>query len=171
MKLPVRRKKTILVIIATLCVAALAYAYFVFSQQDTPQPTDSSQQNKDSQETPNTQPPTEEEVKTGEQEKNNAVQEDNPTSVALTITALNSDESFFRVRTLINNVVTGNCRLSMTKGDKTVTRTAAVQSMATSSTCAGFDIPRSELSTGTWSLSIEATTSRGAAKTSREVSL
>jgi hypothetical protein len=44
--------------------------------------------------------------------------------------------------------------LTLSKNGQTVTKTAAVQALASESTCQGFDIPTSELSPGTWSLTL-----------------
>lgn len=59
------------------------------------------------------------------------------------------------IRTTINQLLTsGTCTLTLTNGSKTVTRSANIAQNPSSSTCQGFDVPTSELGSGTWSISI-----------------
>lgn len=77
-------------------------------------------------------------------------------NVQLTITVANQNGSTLQVRILIGTVEnTGQCTLILTKsGQQTITKTAGIQALASTSTCQGFDIPTSELSVGTWQLSV-----------------
>lgn len=76
-------------------------------------------------------------------------------TVNLSITAANQNESVYQIRTLIGNITSeGGCTLTLTKGSQVVTKTSGVQSLPSGSTCQGFNIPLSELSPGTWQLSI-----------------
>jgi hypothetical protein len=81
--------------------------------------------------------------------------------VQVTITSANQNESTLQIRALIGAVEdTGVCTLTLTSTGKTpVTKTANVQALASTSTCQGFDMPVSELSTGTWHLHIEYSSS------------
>jgi len=78
-------------------------------------------------------------------------------NVQLTITAANQNGSILQIRALIGAVEnTGVCTLTLTStGKTTVTKTADTQALASTSTCQGFDIPVSELSTGTWNILIQ----------------
>ena len=59
------------------------------------------------------------------------------------------------IRTTINQLLTsGTCTLTLTNGSKTVTRSTNIAQNPSSSTCQGFDVPTSELGSGTWSISI-----------------
>lgn len=81
---------------------------------------------------------------------------DTSSSVNVTITAANQNGSNLQIRTLIEDVTaTGKCTLTLAKGNSIVTRTAGVQALASASTCAGFDIPVSELSIGEWIVTID----------------
>lgn len=51
----------------------------------------------------------------------------------------------------------GTCTLTLTKGAQTVTKTATVQALPQSSTCEGFNIPTSQLGTGTWNIELSVT--------------
>lgn len=73
-------------------------------------------------------------------------------NIQVTITAANQNGSTLQIRALISAVEdTGTCTLTLTQPGKTaVTKTASTQALASASTCKGFDVPTSELSTGTW---------------------
>lgn len=77
-------------------------------------------------------------------------------SVSMTITTANQNGSTFQARVLIGAVInSGICTATFSKtGQTTVIKTAGVQPFANSSTCQGFDIPVSELSSGIWNLTI-----------------
>ena len=49
---------------------------------------------------------------------------------------------------------TGICNLTLTSGSNTITKTANIVAVASTSTCEGFDVPVSELSSGAWQISI-----------------
>ncbi|MBH2007641.1 hypothetical protein I8H83_03495 [Candidatus Saccharibacteria bacterium] len=62
------------------------------------------------------------------------------------------------IRTTINQTLSsGACQLTLTNGSKTITRSSQIAQNPSSSTCEGFDIPTSELSGGTWSITIKIT--------------
>ena len=77
-------------------------------------------------------------------------------SVTVSITAANQNSGVLQIRSLIETVdSTGTCTLTLTKsGLPTVTKTAGVQALASSSTCQGFNVPVSELAKGTWNLNL-----------------
>lgn len=76
-------------------------------------------------------------------------------TVEVLITAANQNSGVLQVRALISTVVnTGNCTLTLTKSGQTVTKTADTQALSSTSTCKGFDIPVSELSSGSWQLNL-----------------
>lgn len=62
------------------------------------------------------------------------------------------------IRTTINQTITsGSCHLTLTKDGKSVSRHSGLIQNPSSSSCEGFDIPVSELSTGDWNVSIKVT--------------
>lgn len=77
-------------------------------------------------------------------------------TVQLSVTSKNQTPSVYQIRSLISAVTdTGTCTLTLTKtSETTVTMTAGIQAQATTSTCKGFDVPLSQLSTGTWQLTL-----------------
>lgn len=59
------------------------------------------------------------------------------------------------IRTTINQLLgSGDCELVLSNGSKTITRTGQIVQNPSSSSCSGFDIPVSELGSGTWSIRI-----------------
>jgi len=77
-------------------------------------------------------------------------------SVSVSITAANQNGSILQIRALIGAVENnGTCTLTLSQaGQQTITKTAATQALASTSTCQGFDVPTSELSTGVWHITI-----------------
>lgn len=60
------------------------------------------------------------------------------------------------IRTTIDQMISsGTCSLTLSNGQKTVTRASDIMLNPSSSTCEGFDIPTSELGGGTWSIEID----------------
>ena len=117
--------------------------------------------------------PTNEEIQTGNDIKNEVNGDNSQTgsdpalppeeitgsdnkSVNVEITASNIEDSILRVRTLIQYVTaTGNCTLTLTgPQQKVYTQTATVQALPSSSTCRGFDIALSNLSSGEWKIEL-----------------
>jgi len=81
-------------------------------------------------------------------------------TVSVTITSANQSDTTLQVRSLIGAVVnTGSCTLTLSNGSRTGTKKSGVQPTANSSTCQGFNVPVSELSSGTWSMMISFTDS------------
>ena len=76
-------------------------------------------------------------------------------SVSIQFTYLGQSNTTYTIRTLINRVfASGTCTLTLTQGTRQVTRSVDIQAQSSSSTCKGFDIPLSDLGTGTWRLDL-----------------
>jgi flagellar basal body-associated protein FliL len=159
-KHPSQKKKIIIitaaVIVLLTIIGYVAYAFFL--------------QNKPA-DTTNLSPATSEEQKAGDQAKEATVNNDtgsnssknsespspsaSPSTVAMRITASSQNGNVYQIRSLIESVVSkGTCTLTLTQANKTITKTAATQALAQTSTCQGFDIPVSELAIGTWDVKI-----------------
>jgi len=172
----------IIAAVAVLLAGASAFAYF--NKVWPFQKSDSS--------TINTKPATKEQQDAGQQVKQTNADEDaknksngsdqpaapvpqpnSKSSVTVSITAANQNGSMLQIRSLIEAVdSTGTCTLTLTKsGSATVTKTAGVQALASSSTCQGFNVPTSELSKGTWSINLvfENSTLKGEASKTVDV--
>ena len=64
-----------------------------------------------------------------------------------------SDKAIIRIN--IDQFITaGTCNILMTNGDLSYSDIANVMADASTSTCAGFDIPLSKLSSGTWNITV-----------------
>lgn len=97
---------------------------------------------------------------TGDKTKQNTVNSSDTSNIktdrTVTITALQQNNNVLQARSYIDTVVTtGTCTLTLTNAASTVTKQASIQSTADISTCQGFDVNMSELSTGQWSVKIQ----------------
>lgn len=162
---PKNKKNIIYVVVAVLLIAGgVAFAYYKHLGVFTSKPPSSV----------NLQPATNEQQSAGQQikqtnatanQKGASTGSDQPpaptpqpsgkSSVPVSITAANQNGSLLQIRTLIEAVTSqGTCDLTLTMGTATVTKSVAVQPLASSSTCQGFDIPTNELSPGTWTATV-----------------
>lgn len=89
------------------------------------------------------------------------------------ITAVNVDTSMLRIRVLIQSITnSGMCILTLTKeGVLPYSLSADVQSLPNGTTCEGFDIPLSELSSGVWTANVEFENDSIRATTSEEITV
>lgn len=108
--------------------------------------------------------------------KNNPTPQENqsstpsPSSVNIGITSVNTMSDKVTIRTLIEKITSeGSCNLTMknTSSGVVYEETVGVQALPSSSTCKGFTVPFSKLSSGTWSITIDYTVNgsvKGSAK-------
>ena len=76
--------------------------------------------------------------------------------ISNTLTALEVHDNILYVRNEIPGVyASGSCKLILKNGSQTVTKNAGVQALAKVTTCKGFNIPTSELSSGKWTVNLE----------------
>jgi hypothetical protein len=94
-------------------------------------------------------------------------------TVTVSITAANQNGATLQIRSLIEAVNSdGTCTLTLSRaGYSSVTKTANVQPLASSSTCQGFDIPTAELSKGSWNVRLvfESSSLKGEASRTVEI--
>ncbi|MDR0591052.1 MAG: hypothetical protein LBG75_00575 [Candidatus Nomurabacteria bacterium] len=65
----------------------------------------------------------------------------------------------------------GECKVTLTKGSAVVTKTSGINAMPQSSSCQGFEVPVSELSSGTWQIGLVVTTGNRTGQAQTEVSI
>ena len=88
------------------------------------------------------------------------------------ITAATTQDGILYIRNEINgNYQSGTCTLALSKGGKTVKKTSGVQSLPQSSTCKGFNIPVSELTSGTWHINLQVTVAGGSAVATKDIEI
>jgi len=161
-------KKVVLIVVVILLIAAgiAGYYYLQFSKNNTSPNTTGTQDTTEKKVNDiNLNNPTNEQVQAGKDTKKDTVNNSTPdtptpseSSFNATITAANQNGSLLQVRTLIDTLSTkGTCELTLSQGSKVVVKTADIQASANSSTCKGFDVPVSELSSGDWKLSLKVT--------------
>lgn len=166
-KKPSIKKRIFLVLVVLLLVAGgiLGYLYAVkagpFDEPVQETKTSTSKDGKDGSSTPQTDGdlgvnPPEESDPTSNSVKNPPADETPPSdSKDFQITFAHVNGDTFQIRTLIAKVTSsGTCKLTMTSGSRSYSASAGVQPMASSSTCKGFNVPMSSLSSGTWRISI-----------------
>lgn len=82
----------------------------------------------------------------------------NSQSLTGVITYTGVTDGTLMIRTTINQTIsTGTCRLTLSKGSKTVTRDSGIAQNPSSSTCQGFDVSTAELGSGKWNITITIT--------------
>lgn len=162
-------RKKVFTTCAAIAVVFLGVTAFAYHYQTWPFHTDNNPS------TINLTPATSDQKKAGEATKQNSLESskqnlsgsDQPpaptpqpgsskSSVEVTITAANQNNATLQIRTLISAVVNdGSCTLTLANNSgKNLTYTASVQPLSTTSTCKGFDIPTSDLSPGSWSMTV-----------------
>jgi len=88
------------------------------------------------------------------------------------ITVLEADQNTLYVRSETQGIYAeGSCTLTLTKSGRTITKTAGVQALPQTTTCKGFNIPRSELSSGTYSVTLKVSAGGKNSVNKDEVSL
>lgn len=158
-------KKLIIIITAIIFVIAIPLAYVYIFNGNLFGWSKSTSQNITPDNSINYGPATQEQQKAGNQTKSSSndipVTPDTTTgsnkrNIQVTITAADQNESILQIRTMISAVEnTGICTLTLTNAERpSIIKTSNIQSLASSSTCQGFDIPTSELLIGTWNILI-----------------
>jgi len=146
-------------LVALLLVAVSLYVlmfggnFFGWTTQDN-KANNTSDQNIDNN------PPTTDQIKDGVNIKTNT-QTNTSTSkstMAVTVSAINQTSSMLQIRAIVDVLSdTGSCMLKLTKGSIVVTKTVSTQTLPSSMTCKGFDIPKTELSKGEWKITLTIT--------------
>lgn len=173
-KRPHKRRWPIVIISVAVLLAASAVAY-AFTQE----PSTNKQQGGGTSHTTDTtqtnlSPATDDEKQAGSDTKKDSIDnktdsssgDSNGQSFSVTLTASSQDSGVYHLRYLIQATLgSGTCTLTLTKGSTAVERSASVQASASTSTCQGFDIPTSQLSSGQWQASLNVTSGDQSGKT------
>lgn len=201
MNLPKRRLSTtkklatiiVVIILIILCVMAIAFIYvYKFDGEIlgwTKNQTTSNESKTDGVSKINYDKPTKDQKNAGSQVKQQSLSEGKPTEssenesstiteqpgkdkVTIAITTAQKNGNNLQIRAQIYATINnGTCTLMMTNEAKTLTKTASIQALPNSSTCKGFDIPISELSTGSWQLKLHFENDSLIGEDSREISI
>lgn len=165
MKTPKPNNKKRVIIVASVVAALLIFGGVGAFYLNRPN-TDDIPDTETTSDTFDNSPATTDEIEAGEQikrdslEKNDTGETPAPSGeiqkVGVIITAANQVDGQLLVRSMIDTISNdGVCTLTLQKSDGTiVTKTAGVQASASSSTCKGFDVPLSELSSGEWRITV-----------------
>lgn len=167
MKIKNRKSKlpivaVLLVIVLVTGVAGFAYFSSLNKENDTPP-------NKGV----NYEDPSSEQVKAGNDAKESTVKNNassnsaksptgnstpslSETGLKTQITTATTQNGTVYIRNNINGIYQeGSCTLALSKDGKVVQKTAGIQPLPQSSTCKGFNIPTSELTSGKWKINLE----------------
>lgn len=104
--------------------------------------------------------PTEDQKNTGDNIKKNSIDNSNKTDqqnqINITITSINQTNDQLQIRSIISTVdINGTCTLTMNRNNNTtITKTVKVQALPNATTCMGFDVPKSDLSSGPYTIKI-----------------
>ncbi len=118
-------------------------------------------------------PPTDEQKQSGEDIKTSVSQSAASADFGVIISAANVNGDIIQIRGMISGLVSndGTCDLTLSQAGVSVQKTAPTYALPVSSTCQGFDINRSELSTGTWDINLTVTVNGQAASAVGQVTL
>lgn len=76
------------------------------------------------------------------------------------------------IRSTINQMLgSGTCSLTLSNGQRTVTRSSGIVQNPSSSTCEGFSVPTSELGSGSWDINIQVASDNRTGTLSDSISL
>lgn len=158
--------KLIIIVIAMILLASIAtYAVFTYVNNHNNSRNNGNGQQKRSLEGVDYGSPTKEQQAAGAEQKNQAQTQSqadkSPTTgsngeVTVTIPSINTSNNQVRISTLIEAVTnTGTCTLILSKDGVVVTKQSNIQAGPSSSTCEGFTISTSELSSGGWQATVK----------------
>lgn len=165
-----------IVIIPAIIILSLAGGYIVWRQQFKQAETN---QNKEIEEatTPETKidlnPPTEEQVEIGQDIKEHVNEKTQSTIFSITITSAGIHGDLLQIRAVVNGAISndGVCDLTLTGPSGTIEKTAKTYALASYSTCQGFDINRTGLSPGKWTINLTVTIDGETATAKSEVTI
>ncbi len=149
-------KKPIIAIIIILVVliagGGVAYALVSNQQDSKPTETTSTSESTLKENNTNNSEPSSEQIDAANQTKEESVnRQPDTTNVSVSIMAYKKDGYTVKVDSTINAALnSGKCELTISNSDVTKTYSADIQQLANYSTCKGFDIPVSDLSSGRW---------------------
>lgn len=173
-----KKKRTIL-IVAIVCVL-LAAGAFAFIQQRNNSPAKDSNNSDSTKQDINLAPPTEDEQAAADNQKEQNIDTGNtprpgasPNTASVVIVDVNQYDGQMEARAFVSNRIEsgGQCTFTFVMGNAKVTKTSAAEADASTTQCQAISFPTSELSKGTWAVTIayKSQAASGEASTSVEV--
>ncbi len=164
-----KRNKKLIAIILLLVFAGLVWALATYlptsdkeESKEKPTNNNGSQQVDDEKDKPDEEAPKNEDTGDGKTPVQNEGKDPNKLENItgfVTNKSVNADQKTLTIRVTIDQFISqaGTCTLSLTHATsgKVVTKTAPTFDNPSSSTCQGFDVPLSELSSGNWRINIK----------------
>lgn len=171
----VRKNKSKLPIIIGCILAALivlAAGYYLYGLQQNSAHDTSSSSSVDEEPATIDQSSAGSDIKKQALEQDAAEQDATKTTTSVEILPPTVSTNSVRIQSTIQDVSnTGTCTLTLTKDAVTKTYTAEVQALSSYSTCKGFTIPTSDLSSGTWAVAVNYTNGTTVGNATSEISL
>ena len=94
------------------------------------------------------------------------------TNIPIEITSTSQTSNTLEIRTQINEITSsGKCTLTMTSGSNSINQSASVQALASISTCEGFNVPLSSLSSGSWTIIINYSSTGQTGSVTKQVNI
>lgn len=152
----------LLLLVVSAVLELTGVTHFIRNEQASPSVT------KTTGETINYEPATEEEKNQVETSKTdddkikdsqNQTTPTTPSDKKVVISSAEQQSSNVVVQTQLYGIGWQNCTLTLSMGDKKVTKTSETLYQQSFSTCLGFSVPTSELSAGTWKVELSVTNS------------
>ncbi|MEO5690819.1 MAG: hypothetical protein ABIQ64_01395 [Candidatus Saccharimonadales bacterium] len=119
--------------------------------------------------------PTKEQLSTGQTAKKEFLDKDDTSSdqqdtppestdnnISVQVSSMSQRDGVLKIRTIIQDVISGSCKLTLKQGSAKFEFSADTQNMGSYSVCKGFDVPVTDLSKGEWQVQIDYTNSDGA---------
>lgn len=158
-------------LVALITLGLLVSIYFFWTSKNTPNKPASD--GNTVQTKIDLDPPTTEQVNAGQDIKKAANDENKLATFGVYITSANINNNIVQIRAVINGLVSSDdtCLLTLTKDVESIQKTAPTYALPSSSTCQGFDVSISELSTGTWSINLSVTASNETANAVSEITI
>ena len=165
----------VLLLTSTVCLLYYLYHNNVFQNQSIQPSVESSHETED---TPEKSSPSSDDNPERESEKTplQTIEKPSPQSVNDTLSGTISYKNVYNnqliLRVTVNQVLSsGSCTLILQRGDRLVTKNSEIMQNPSSSSCAGFDVPTSELSTGIWNITVTITSGSKTGKVTETVSI
>jgi cytoskeletal protein RodZ len=145
-------------LLIVVLLSGLAYAGFQSQKNNTTDRTlspEKSEQNQKKTKQTNS-PANDEPLTTTQQPDNNPATKPNSSNQkgSLTISTAQDAGDVVIVRTVVNDISSGECLLKATNGSRSITKTAPLGLVTNYYTCQGFDIEQNELGPGAWSINV-----------------
>ena len=158
-----QKTKVVKVLILIIIFIAVGTGAMLFTIARNHNSANSSETSEQVQKDVNLAPPTQDQKENSSDVKKTSIEnanQDTPKSLNVSINSYAKTTAITHVGVDIERIIsTGKCAINIVNGNTSKEYRADIQALAQYSTCKGFDIPNSDIGSGTWS--IQATITSG----------